>query len=125
MGRARTGTQVWAAQLRLLCLATPGPGLGMSPGKRCWQWHFSPAWLSWAGAAGAWLWLWGDALSPWWEVTDQAVTSSLWSHVFLVSPGPDVNTSITNYRLSLTFSSWGGEGLVEGAVTPGYLILPW
>lgn len=49
----------------------------------------------------------------------------MWSHLFSVSPGPDVNPSITNYRLRLTFSSWGGAGLAEGAVTPGYLLLPW
>lgn len=67
---------------------------------------------------------WGDVIWPWQKAVDPVVTSSVWSHLFSASPGPDVHPSITNYRLRLTFSSWAGEG-GEGAVTPGYFILPW
>lgn len=38
---------------------------------------------------------------------------------------PEVSTSITNYRSGLIFSSWGGEGSGEAAVTLEFLIVPW
>lgn len=62
---------------------------------------------------------------PWVVGDGWAVTSPVGSHLSSVSPGPDVNTSITNYRLGPTFSSWGREGWEEGEVTPKCFTVPW
>lgn len=53
-----------------------------------------------------------------------AVTFPVWSHLPSASPGPNVNASITNYRLGLTFSSFDGKGREDGEVTLERLTVP-
>lgn len=62
-----------------------------------------------AEAVRVWLWLWCDAHGPRWEGMDEADPFPTYSQLSSAHLGSDVNRSITNDRLCVTFYSWRGE----------------